>query len=469
MELKELIAECSAYDYKEILEEKKPRSWLKSVSAFSNGIGGSLFFGVNDDGEIVGMKDAQYAAEKISEQIREKMDPIPDVRLIPLRQDGCDVLQLKVLEGHYTPYYYVGDGQRVAFIRIGNESVAATAEQMFRLVLKGSGKTYDSIVTDIPAEEHSFTILANTFRKRTQQQWDKKYIKSFGLVTPDGYLTNAGALFADDCPLPQSRLYCTRWTGVGKDDAINDAEFTGNILMLLQQALNFVKSNTRNGWEKLPGGKKNSHEYAERAVLEGLVNHFIHRDYTVMGSEVHLDIYDDRLTITSPGGMYSGQQIQDLDIFEVSSDRRNPVLADVMAQLDYMEKRGSGLRRICNATRELDGYTESCSPRFKSTTSNFMTILTSVAQTDIPVESDKIKDKIKDKINPSQLTEIQSDVYKALVALSLRIDKINISHLTKKTGLSYTSVQRALTYLKKEGYVTRNGGNRNCTWKPTID
>ena len=127
------------------------------------------------------------------------------------------------------------------------------------------------IVTDIPAEGHSFTILANTFRKRTQQ-WDKKYIKSFGLVTPDGYLTNAEALFADDCPLPQSRLYCTRWTGVGKDDAINDAEFTGNILMLLQQALNFVKSNTRNGWEKLPGGKKNSHEYAERAVLEGLVN-----------------------------------------------------------------------------------------------------------------------------------------------------------------------------------------------------
>ena len=77
-----------------------------------------------------------------------------------------------------------------------------------------------------------------------------------------------------------------------------------------------------------------------------------------------------------------------------STDRRNPVLADVMTQQDYMEKRGSGLRRICNATRELDGYTESCSPRFKSTTSKFMTILTSVAQTDIPVESDKIKDNL---------------------------------------------------------------------------
>ena len=81
-----------------------------------------------------------------------------------------------------------------------------------------------------------------------------------------------------------------------------------------------------------------------------MVNHFIHRDYTVMGSEVHLDIYDDRLAITSPGGMYSGQTVQDLPLEEISSDRRNPILADVMAQLDYMEKRGSGLTRICNET-----------------------------------------------------------------------------------------------------------------------
>ena len=78
--------------------------------------------------------------------------------------------------------------------------------------------------------------------------------------------------------------------------------------------MNFVKSNTKRGWEKLPDGRKNKPEYAERAVLEAMVNHFIHRDYTVMGSEVHLDIYDDRLILTSPGGMYNGILIQDLDI-----------------------------------------------------------------------------------------------------------------------------------------------------------
>jgi ATP-dependent DNA helicase RecG len=378
MELKALIAECTAYDFKVMLEEKKPKSWLKSVSAFANGLGGSLFFGIDNDGIVKGLEDVQHVCEAISSRIRDYMDPLPEVEMIPHDMDGLLILQLKVNAGHYTPYYYVGDGQRIAFIRVGDESMPATAEQMVRLVLKGSNKTYDSLHTDYKSEDYAFTILANTFKDRTKQEWDKKYLLSFGLVTVAGTLTNAGALFADDCPLWQSRLYCTRWDGKEKGDAINDAEFTGNILLLLREAMNFVKSNTKRGWEKLPDGRKNKPEYAERAVLEALVNHFIHRDYTVMGSEVHLDIYDDRLAIISPGGMYSGQIVQDLPLEEISSDRRNPILADVMAQLDYMEKRGSGLKRICNETKALDGYKEELKPVFKSTTSQFMTTIYSM-------------------------------------------------------------------------------------------
>ena len=378
MKLETLIAECTAYDFKSMLEEKKPKSWLKSVSAFANGMGGSLFFGVDDDGNVRGLSNVQHVCEIISNKIRDYMDPLPEVEMIPEVIDGCSILQLKVNAGNYTPYYYVGDGQRVAFVRVGDESIPATAEQMVRLVLKGTNKTFDSIHTDYKAEDYSFTILANSFKLRTNQEWDKKYLLSFGLVTNTGNLTNAGALFADDSPMWQSRLYCTRWDGLEKSDAINDSEFNGNILILLREAMDFVKANTRKGWEKLPNGRKNKPEYSERAVLEALVNHFIHRDYTVMGSEVHLDIYDDRLAITSPGGMYSGQNVQDLSLEDISSDRRNPILADVMAQLDYMEKRGSGLKRIYNETKALEGYREELKPIFKSTTSQFMTIIFSM-------------------------------------------------------------------------------------------
>ena len=453
MELKTLIAECTAYDFKVMLEEKKPKSWLKSVSAFANGLGGSLFLGIDNDGVVKGLNDVQHICETISSRIRDYMDPLPEVEMIPHDIDGLHILQLKVDVGHYTPYYYVGDGQRIAFVRVGDESLPATAEQMVRLVLKGSNKTFDSINTDCKAEDYSFTILANSFKDRTKQEWDKKYLLSFGLVTGAGNLTNAGALFADDCPLWQSRLYCTRWDGTEKGDAINDAEFTGNVLMLLREAMNFVKSNTKRGWEKLPDGRKNKPEYAERAVLEAMVNHFIHRDYTVMGSEVHLDIYDDRLTVTSPGGMYNGLLIQDLDIKDVSSERRNPILANVMAQLDYMEKRGSGLSRICNETKALEGYKDELKPMFKSTPTQFQTII--FASSDTPNVGDHDGD-----MSETKLTERQQKI----LNLIKESPTITGKQMSETLSVSQRTIERDLSALQKIGVLKREGKDNDGVW-----
>lgn len=302
-------------------------------------------------------------------------------------------------------------------------------------------------------EDNAFTILANTFKDRTKQEWDKKYLFSFGLVTGIGNLTNAGALFADDCPLWQSRLYCTRWDGMEKGDAINDAEFTGNVLMLLREAMNFVKSNTKRGWEKLPNGRKNKPEYAERAILEAMVNHFIHRDYTVMGSEVHLDIYDDRLTVTSPGGMYNGMLIQDLDIAYVSSERRNPILANVMAQLDYMEKRGSGLTRICNETKALDGYKDELKPVFKSTPAQFQTII--FASSDTPNVGDHVGDVLEMK-----LTERQQEI----LNLIRESPTITGKQMSETLSVSQRTIERDLSALQKSGILKHEGKDNDGKW-----
>ena len=454
MKITDFVSECTAYDFKLKLEEKKPKSWLKSVSAFANGIGGSLLFGVDNDGSIKGLDDIQHVCEAVSTKIRDYMDPLPDVEMIPHKIDeGLNVLQLKVNSGHYTPYYYIGDGQRIAFVRVGDESVPTTAEHMVRLVLKGSNKTYDSLVTDYKQEDNTFIILANEFSKRTEQDWDKKFLLSFGLVTSNGYLTNAGALFADDCPLWQSRLYCTRWDGKDKSDAINDAEFTGNVIMLLREAMNFVKSNTRRGWEKLPNGRKNKPEYAERAVLEAMVNHFIHRDYTVMGGEVHLDIYDDRLTVTSPGGMYNGMLIQNLDIANVSSERRNPVLANVMAQLDYMEKRGSGLTRICNETKALDGYKEELKPMFESSHAQFQTII--YASVNISNVGDNVGDMSETKLNERQYR---------IINLIRQTPSITAKQMSEILSVSSRTVERDIAILKKYKKLTRDGDDNDGVW-----
>ena len=183
--------------------------------------------------------------------------------------------------------------------------------------------------------------------------------ESFGLAFADGRLTNAGALFADDCPLYHSRVFCTRWNGcdmaAGVMDAKDNQEYSGGILSILKYAEDFVRVNSRHAWHKLARSRAEFVEYPERAVEEGLVNALIHRNYLELGSEVHIDMYDDRLEIFSPGGLLDGDSIKDMDVMNMASRRRNPVLADIFSRLKYMERRGSGFKKIVSAYKGHDG------------------------------------------------------------------------------------------------------------------
>ena len=366
-----LIVECTAYDFKEMLERKKVKSWLKSVSAFANTDGGSLFYGVSDEGEIVGLENAQADADFISEMIKARLDPVPEVQLIPIKHEGRTLLEVKVKSGVLTPYYYYQDGTHTAFIRIGNESVECNAQQLLSLVLKGTHMTWDSLPTQVDANKHSFVILANTFREQTHQEWNDKYLESFGLVTSDSKLTNAGLLFVDNCTVFQSRIFCTRWTGLYKDNAISSIEHRANLILLLKYGMDFIKNYSMSGWVKMPNYRLNLPDYSDRAIFEGLV--LIHRDYTVMGGEVHIDIYDDRVELVSPGAMLDGTQIQDRDIYKVPSMRRNPVIADTFTQLDYMEKRGSGLRKMRELTEKLPNFLPGKEPQYQTEATSFYT------------------------------------------------------------------------------------------------
>lgn len=105
-------------------------------------------------------------------------------------------------------------------------------------------------------------------------------------------------------------------------------------------------------------------DYAERAVTEAIVNALIHRDYIVSGSEIHIDMYDDRIEIQSPGGMFEGMPVQECDIEAIGSVRRNPVIADLFHRMKYMERRGSGLKKILSGTEKLPGHTPELRPDF---------------------------------------------------------------------------------------------------------
>ena len=119
-------------------------------------------------------------------------------------------------------------------------------------------------------------------------------------------------------------------------------------------------------------------DYPDQAVTEALVNALIHRDYFARGSELHIDMYEDRPEIQLPGGMFEGKPIQDYNINTVSSVRSNPVIADLFHRMEFMEHHGSDLHMIVSETEKLSGYTEELYPEFHSSASDFYVALKNV-------------------------------------------------------------------------------------------
>ena len=452
LDIKSLIGEATAYDKKQMLEIKRPKSWLKSVSAFANGEGGTLIFGISDDDQIIGLEDAESDAEKISEEIKTKLDPVPVVNLEYKEIDGKRLILLHVYSGQETPYYYIGDKQRLAFVRIGNESVTADRIQLKTLVLKGSGRTYDS--------------LPSNYRQRS---FDDSEFVSWGIVDENGNLTNAGALLADESPVRQSRIFCTRWNGLdmtsGLGEAIDDVELEGCVIGQLQDAVSFVRNNSHKKWWKENDYREELPDYPERAVTEAIANAIIHRDYLQMGSEIHIDMYDDRLEIYSPGGMMDGRLIQQLNPLTVPSKRRNPLLADFFSRLGLMERRGNFH-----------------APEFHSNASEFHVILWNLNYEDksgVRNDANCIDEFVNENEqfanqqnefanNGEQFVKSRKEFLKAsrmIYNLISANPRITTAQMAEKLKLSQRQVQKYLKRLQETEKISRSGTRKNSEWK----
>lgn len=479
MTISEYIGEVTEYDKKLTLEEKKPKSWLKSVSAFANCRGGDLLFGVANDDTLVGLTNAQEVSEKISEFLKTRMDPIPETNMEIHEEDGKRFIILKILSGIETPYYYVGDGNRIAYIRVGNESVPAGALELKRLVLRGSNTTFDSLTSRYPYEKYAFTKLRSVYRQRTGKELTESDFVSFGLIGDNGMLTNAGALLADESPMSHSRIFCTRWNGLDKAsgvmEAIDDAEYSGCLISLLQDGENFVRHNTKRRWKKMPNGRIEMPDIPERAAFECIVNGLIHRDYLELGSEVHIDIFDDRMEIYSPGGMFDGSFVQDLDTDHVPSKRRNPVIADIFSRMNYMERRGSGFKKVKDDYRREVNYRPELEPKFYSDATSFWVTLYNLNY-NVPVEKvaideakvaiqnenvsiEKKQVMFEEKLNTTNFTKQTKNKISRLFSKYGMESIIGRSDIIQVTGDSLTAAGKLINKMKDVGLIEAVAGH----------
>ena len=455
MEITKLIGETSEYDKKLKLEMKKPKSWCKSVSAFANTYGGSLIFGISDDNQIIGLENPDKDAEIISEMIKSRLDPIPEFKIRFQKEKDKVLLIVDILKGEETPYYYSGDGVLEAYVRIGNESVKASSTELKRLVLHGRNTTFDSQNSMYKVEDYAFSKLRERYKKWTGQSFNDKDLISFGLATKDGYLTNAGALIVDESPIHYSRVFCTRWNGLTKSggtmDALDDAEYSGSLISLIENGEGFIKRNAKMMWRKTANSREELPEYVERSYHEALVNAIAHRDYLVNGSEVHIDIYDNRMEIYSPGGMPDGSVIQDRDPTTVPSTRRNPVIADVFNRLGYMERKGSGFAKILDNYAFQINYTEEKKPYFRSDRYQFTVIMPNL---NYNVTQYVTQDVTQDVT--------QADVYTLILEMIKRNNKISAKQLAEKLGISIRTVRRKIKEMDNIEYI---GHGYSGYWK----
>lgn len=400
MKIDEYIkAETTNIDYKKNVELNRPKSWLKSVSAFANTKGGILLFGIEDKTHNkIGIENVDLKCEKITELINERIKPMPRYEIEVISDEKNDYIKVQVGDGPDTPYYYVGDGNKEAFIRSGNSSIMAPEYFLNRLILKGKNTTYDALPSKYKKDDLSFTLLSATLREKTGKELEDRDFYSLDLCKENNILSNAGVLLSDQGPLNQSKVVCTRWNGLNKGsidkDAIDDKEYTGSIISILENTDMFIKNNSKSGW-KIEGLERIEFEdYPTEARREAIVNAIIHRDYQMLGAEIHIDMFDDRMEIVSPGGMCDGSLIQNLNIKKIPSLRRNVIISDIFSRLHYMDKRGSGIGRI------IDKYDDSLNkPIFNSDESSFTVVF--------PNKGYKAKENLV--VNNTSLGNIVSD------------------------------------------------------------
>lgn len=274
---------------------------------------------------------------------------------------------------------------------------------------------------------------------------------SFGLANEQGYLTNAGALIVDESPTMCSRLFCTRWNGLNKRggiiDAFDDAEYSGSVISLIDNGEAFIKRNAKKMWRKTANSREEMPEYVERSYHEALVNAIAHRDYLIYGSEVHIDIFDNRMEIYSPGGMPDGSVIQERDPLMVLSTRRNPVLADIFNRLGYMERKGSGFGKIIGGYEFQINYDESKKPSFRSDRYQFTVIMPNLNY-DVPQDV------------PQDLMDVQ------IIKLIRNDKKISTEKIADVLGVSTKTVKR---HIKKMNNVRYVGSGYSGYWEIKVE
>lgn len=457
-----LFHEDEKTELKRILND----AFEKEVDAFLNTLGGQILIGIEDNGTVCGVENADQVALSIADRIRNNILPSAmGLFTVEIRQEEMrSYLVVTVAGGLERPYYLKKYGMTPngCYTRIGTQASPMTQNMIDGFFSRRILNTLHNVVS--PNQELTFTQLKIYYQEKGYDAAGSYFLKNLDLFTEDGKYNYAAYLMADH---NGTSIKVARFRGTEKLDIVERNEF--GRCCLIKSALNVLERlNVANTTVVRVGGKAQRKEIRlidPAALREAVLNAIIHNDY-INGAYPVFEIYDDRIEIISSGGLPVG--LSEKEFFAGRSLPRNKELMRIFSDMDLCEQLGSGMKKIL---RIYPQSVFSVSEHFIDVRFDYaeeaMKILREQNQADNQkpnVSDDRINDRINVIIN-GRITEIERNI----MELISEQPNATTNMFCQKTGKTARTVSRALKSLQEKGYLKRIGSRKSGVWEICSD
>ena len=385
-----------------LLKESYTKDLKKEIVAFANTIGGTIYIGVNDSGEIVGLDDADFVMQKISNSLRDSIRP--DVSMFTnielLQENSKFFIKLTVSQGTKKPYYLSEKGLKPTgvYVRSGTTSAPASEDAIRMMIKTTDGDSFETNRSLV--QELTFHRLDEELNKR-KLEFTEIQMKNLGILSSDGIYTNMGLLVSDQC---KHSIKFAMFQGTDKLVFRDRKEFTGSLFTQLTDAYRTIDfyNGTKASFHDLL--RTDERDYPEDAVREALLNAIVHRDYSFSGS-TFINLYSNRLEIISLGSMVSGLSLEAAMLG--ASQSRNEKLAALFYRMKLIEAYGTGISKIISCYKDF-----SVQPEFENVEGAFRVVLPNIHARLLTNDNEKYLPIIKLFENQKEIT--RSDVEETL-------------------------------------------------------
>ena len=338
---------------------KPNKSLARSLAAFANTAGGKILLGVDDQGQVVGIDDTNELRADIQNLAR-SCDPPVQVKL----QTIDKVVVVIVKESDDKPVQ-CSDG---FFMRQGAVTQKLSRQEIHELFKRAGSIRFDHLVCpkfiypdDFDSDKFKYWLRKSSITTEGDVEDILVNIEVAERSAGKLLFRNAGVLFFAKEPrrfFNQAYITCLLFKGDNKVDVMDRKDFAEGIVEDIESSLRFIERNTRTAYKIEKLQRENIPEYPMEALREAITNAVMHRDWFIEGGNVFVEIFSDRIEVTNPGGLPAGMSYEDLGR---KSIRRNPLIADLLHRIDFIEKAGTGIKRMREGAVS-SGYPE---PEFK--------------------------------------------------------------------------------------------------------